>query len=65
MDEQQEILKTLERCIKYDLLSKDAVIKINQIMIEDLEEDMPEEEISQGYERDIDPECSGGACPVR
>ena len=75
------IMNRVNRLIKHDLISDDAANEINEIMLRELDNDMQENEIdtdtlalqpdeekvseSQGYERTIEPECSGGACPVR
>ena len=67
-----------QRLIEYDLISDSAANKINEIMLAELDRDMEEVDIdtlalqpdeervtSQGYQREVEPECSGGACPVR
>jgi ATP-dependent Clp protease ATP-binding subunit ClpA len=64
MTEKQEVLNRVEKCLKYDMLSDEAIVKINQIIIEDLEEsklklnpdDMP---------REVDPDCESGVCGAR
>ncbi|MFW6047502.1 MAG: hypothetical protein ACOCP4_06945 [Candidatus Woesearchaeota archaeon] len=75
------IMNRCQRLIKYNLISDEAANEINEIMLRELDRDMKEKEIdidtlalqpeeekineSHGYQRDVESECEGGACPVR
>ena len=63
MTEFEEVLKTVERCIKYDLLSEKAIMQINEIIIGDLE-DKPQLN-PDDVDRDLGSSCEDGICPVR
>lgn len=64
MTEAKEVLNRVEKCIKYDMLSEEAIVKINEIIIEDLEK--PKLRLNpDDIERDIDPDCESGLCGAR
>jgi hypothetical protein len=65
MELKEQVLKDLEKCIKYDFLSEAAIKKINEIIIEELEEDKNKGLSPDDLKREIDSSCESGICPVR
>lgn len=64
MTEVKEVLNRVEKCIKHDLLSEEAIVKINEIIIEDLEE--PKLRLNpDDLGREVDPDCESGLCGAR
>jgi hypothetical protein len=65
MELKEQVLKDLEKCIKYDFLSEAAIEKINKIIIEELEGDKNSKLSPDDLERNLDSSCESGICPVR
>lgn len=65
MELKEQVLKDLKKCIKYDFLSEKAIKKINEIIIEELEEDKNKGLSPDDLERKLDSSCESGICPVR